>query len=648
MEELKIGDIIKQRYVLVKFIGSGSFGEVWLAHDQMTARDVALKLYLSLDPAGVEEFQREYANTIDLSSPYLLTPEYFDVYGRRPFLLMKYCENGSSSKLAGQISENKLWAFIHDVASGLEVLHSQSDPIVHQDIKPDNILVDSNGRFLITDFGISKRLRATMRRQSKRDVSSGAMPYMAPERFDSNPRLNTSSDIWSLGASIYELAMGELPFSGFGGAMQRNGAEMPSLDRGFPPVLNEIMQRCLNPNAANRPTTLELSKWAKSKTIPDNTFADSHKAIAKQPATIQESKPQNAPVKLSSYSTAWVVLIVLAILTGIAIFVWSPFNSDNAEEVSSQSVTTDSIAEQVDKIQSLTAEQQIINSACVTNNGQSVHFYKGAFYYKNDVYPVMVAFIVTDQHIQKAIYKNVTYGGRIAMNCHIKGNEILLSGKDGNKDFTMLLSAGDDNRLLGTSIDGNKSMTVKLMPTDESFDTSNVGEKKASNPCDISTIAGAFISKYSNGFAPWNCLNGTSAKRLISNHEDDRSAGGIFMVPFSAPLTADGKPLVANQLDSAIDWDIYLRGSNAGVSTIMFSAMPQYVELEDVAKKIAKSLNGLYLRRRDSDYSRDCVYLYSVNDMRLAIYCSFGAHGGTIEAVLGTPDSVNEYANNCM
>ena len=249
MEELKIGDIIKQRYSLVQFLGSGSFGEVWLALDQMTGRDVALKIYLSLDPAGVEEFQREYSNTADLSSPYLLTPEYFDVHNRRPFLVMKYCANGSSSKLAGQISEDKLWAFIHDVASGLEVLHSQSDPIVHQDIKPDNILIDSNGHFLITDFGISKRLRATMHRQSKRDVSSGAMPYMAPERFDSNPRLNTSSDIWSLGASIYELAMGELPFSGFGGAMQRNGADMPSLDSGCSSVLNEIMQRCLNPDA---------------------------------------------------------------------------------------------------------------------------------------------------------------------------------------------------------------------------------------------------------------------------------------------------------------------------------------------------------------------------------------------------------------
>lgn len=648
MEELKIGDIIKQRYVLVKFLGSGSFGEVWLAHDQMTDRDVALKIYLSLDPAGVEEFQREYANSVGLSSPYLLTPEYFDIHNRRPFLVMKFCENGSSSKLAGQISEDKLWAFIHDVASGLEVLHSQSNPIVHQDIKPDNILIDSTGRFLITDFGISKRLRATLRRQSKRDVSSGAMPYMAPERFDSKPRLSTASDIWSLGVSIYELATGELPFSGFGGAMQRNGADIPSLDKSFSSAINETMQRCLNPDAPNRPTALELSKWAKSKTIPDNTFADSYKKIAKQPATIQEPASQNASVKSSSYSKVLAVLIVLAILVGIAIFVWSPFNSDNSGEVSSESVATDSLAEQVDKIQLMTAEQQIINSSCVTNNGQSVHFYKGAFYYENDVYPVMVAFIVTDQHIQKAIYKNDTYGGRIAMNCQIKGSEILLSGKDGNIDFTMLLSAETDNRLLGAAVEGDKNMTVRLMPADESFDTSNIGEKKASNPYDISTIAGAFISKYSNGFAPWNCLNGTSAKRLSDNLEDDRSAGGIYMVPFSAPLTNNGKPLVANQLDSAIDWDIYLRGPNAGVSTIMFSAMPQYVELEDVAKKIAKSLNGSYLRRRDSNYSRDCVYLYSVNDMRLAIYCSFGAHGGTIEAVLGAPDSVNEYANNCM
>ena len=648
MDELKVGDIIKERYSLIRFLGNGSFGEVWLAHDQLSGRDVALKIYLTLDSAGIEEFQREYTNTIDLSSPFLLTPEYFDVYGRRPFLVMKYCENRCSSKLVGSISEVQLWQFIQDVANGLAVLHNQSDPIVHQDIKPDNILIDGNGRFLITDFGISKRLRATMRRQSKRDVSSGAMPYMAPERFDSNPRLNTSSDIWSVGASIYELAMGELPFSGFGGAMQRNGADMPSLSKSYSPVLNEIMQRCLSPAAVNRPTAVDLSKWASSKTIPNKLLADSQKTIAKQSAAVQEPKIKNTSVNSSSHFQITAVLIVFAILVVIAIFVWKPFNSNNAEVGSSQSISPDSLTEQVNEAKKLTAEQLIFSSSHITKDGQVVHFYKGAFYYGNDIYPVMIGFILSDGNIQKAIYKNVTYGGRITMNYESFGAEILLSVKDGSNGFRMLLSAGEDNRLLGTAVEGKKSMTVRLMPTDESFDISPIGQQKVSYPYDLTTIVNAFKSKYSDGFAPWNCLNGTSAKRLSNNLEDDKSAGGIFMVPFTAPLTIDGKPLVANQFDEAIDWDIYLRGPNAGATSIMFSAMPQDVELEDIARKIAQSLNASYLRRRNSDYGRDCVLLYYINNMRLAIYCSFGAHGGTIEAVLGWPDSVNDYANNCM
>lgn len=267
MEELKAGDIIKERYKLMQFLGSGSFGEVWLAHDQLSGRDVALKIYLSLDPAGLEEFQHEYINTADLSSPYLLTAEYLDVFNRRPFLIMKYCANGSSLKLAGEIDEDRLWTFIRDVASGLNVLHSRHEPIVHQDIKPDNILVDANGHFLITDFGISKKLRSTMRRQSKRDISSGTMPYMAPERFDSSPKLNPASDIWSLGASIYELATGELPLNGFGGAMLRHGADVPSLGVSVSQSLNDLMMACLAPEPAARPSAKEIVEAATKKSF---------------------------------------------------------------------------------------------------------------------------------------------------------------------------------------------------------------------------------------------------------------------------------------------------------------------------------------------------------------------------------------------
>lgn len=332
MEDLKDGDIIRGRYTLIRFLGNGSFGEVWLAHDQLSGRDLALKIYLSLDPAGVEEFQREYANTIDLSSPYLLTPEYFDVYGRRPFLVMKYCENGSSSKLAGQISEDKLWDFIHDVASGLEILHSQSDPIVHQDIKPDNILVDSNGRFLITDFGISKRLRATMRRLSKRDVSSGAMPYMAPERFESMPKLNPASDIWSLGASIYELATGELPLNGFGGSMLKHGAEVPSLGPSVSQSLNNLMMACLSPEPAARPTAMEIVEATSKKSFRQAAKkTDVQKSVMPSGKTTIKETNNNRSNHILIYS----VIVAVVVMIGYWIYNSHIFNGLRSPNIAS-------------------------------------------------------------------------------------------------------------------------------------------------------------------------------------------------------------------------------------------------------------------------------------------------------------------------
>lgn len=361
MEELKVGDIIKERYELVRFLGSGSFGEVWLAHDQMTGRDVALKIYLSLDPAGVDEFQREYSNSADLSSPYLLTPEYFDVHHRRPFLVMKFCENGSSSKLAGQITEDKLWDFIHDVASGLEVLHSQSDPIVHQDIKPDNILVDSNGRFLITDFGISKRLRATMRRQSKRDVSSGAMPYMAPERFDSVPKLNPSSDIWSLGASIYELATGELPLNGFGGSMLKHGAEIPSLDSVLSQPLNDLMMSCMELHPEKRPTAKDIIDAAitKSYKTSNHDRLNTSEKIYKE--TIKED---NSKAKRKYNIELIIVLVALAL--GVYKMFVQDSHVQNINDNGNNGVRKDSIVTETVSVEQGVVEPEIISEVQVT------------------------------------------------------------------------------------------------------------------------------------------------------------------------------------------------------------------------------------------------------------------------------------------
>ena len=266
MDELKVGLVINDRYRLIQYIGSGSFGEVWMARDLEENKEVAIKLYLSLDEKGREEFLSEYKVAYGLNHPNLVITEKYETWKTRPFLIMKYCAKGSSSKAIGNLSpsakdEKYIWKFIHDVASGLAYLHNQTpDPIVHQDIKPDNILVDMDGSFLISDFGISKRIRSTLKAQSTRALKAGATAYMGPERFSKNPSPVTASDIWSLGASIYELAEGELPFAGMGGIFLKNGGEMADLSIGWSEKLNEIMHSCLSVNTWDRLKPFELEE----------------------------------------------------------------------------------------------------------------------------------------------------------------------------------------------------------------------------------------------------------------------------------------------------------------------------------------------------------------------------------------------------
>lgn len=342
MTELEIGAKVKDRYTLKEFKGSGSFGEVWLAHDDVIDLDVALKIYISLDPRGIEEFRSEYVTTQGLSHPNLLTTDYYDIWEHRPFLVMKYCANGSSSSLVGRIDERLLWQFIHDVASGLEYLHDMPDPIIHQDIKPDNILIDDNNRFLITDFGISKRVRSTMRKQSRRVVGAGATAYMGPERFESNSVPVKASDIWSLGASIYELAMGELPFSGLGGGMQKNGAELPSLDDKWSRDLDGIMKSCLAKETWDRPTARQIKAIAENKINPkefieDNLSVENADEITESVENIGDGDGKRKLIKIVSAALAFVCV---AWLISLPLILYFADDNEKQPELNKSSVVT--------------------------------------------------------------------------------------------------------------------------------------------------------------------------------------------------------------------------------------------------------------------------------------------------------------------
>ncbi len=324
--ELKQGTTIASRYTLKEYKGSGSFGEVWLAEDSELGIDVAIKLYISLDQKGQDEFKDEYKVAYGLSHENLLTAQYYSVWDHRPYLIMKYCSKGSAGNLGGTASEYDIWKFIHDVANGLKYLHAQEPPIVHQDIKPENILIDEQGNYLITDFGISKKMRTTMRKQSKRSIESGAIAYMGPERFLKDPMAVKASDIWSLGVSIYELATNDLPFMGQGGGMLNAGAALPELDEKWSRNLNEIMQACLSKETWDRPTAEELADYTQQVIKGKDISYQQWKRGEGFPPQDDEEKPSNKK---------WILLTAICAIavTLICVLLFSDNKGDNNRQI---------------------------------------------------------------------------------------------------------------------------------------------------------------------------------------------------------------------------------------------------------------------------------------------------------------------------
>ena len=294
--EYSEGYLLDNRYQLERFIGSGTFGEVWVAIDKATDIEVAIKVYVSMDEKGLQEFKTEFQISFELNHTNLLHANYLGVNAedKRPYLVMPYCPDGSVTKYAGNMSEEDLWRFIRDVAAGLAYLHSKQPPIIHQDIKPDNILILKNGDFVVTDFGISKQLRATLRKSALSLNSAGAISYMGPERFSKQYQAVKASDIWSLGVSIFELATGELPFCGMGGSLLKQGAEIPELPEEFSEMLNVVCQSCMSKAPWERPTAAQLSDFA-NKVLNGDSPKPTWIALADEADT--PAAPVPAPVQ---------------------------------------------------------------------------------------------------------------------------------------------------------------------------------------------------------------------------------------------------------------------------------------------------------------------------------------------------------------
>jgi len=263
--QLKEDILFDNRYRLIKMLGCGGFSEVWLVEDTKVGnKKMALKVYApgrGLDDDGVQLFSSEFELVFDLNHTHLLRPAHFDVCERSPYLLMPFSEQGSTAKFVGKMNEDDAWRFLHDVSAGLAYLHIQDPPIIHQDIKPDNILTDHLGNYQITDFGISAKVRSTLRKSMNHAMSSGTMAYMPPERFGKDNMPIKASDVWALGATVFELITGDLPFGEHGGLVQKSGAEIPNIPGQWSDELRDIISRCLHKEPWDRPVARQITEW---------------------------------------------------------------------------------------------------------------------------------------------------------------------------------------------------------------------------------------------------------------------------------------------------------------------------------------------------------------------------------------------------
>lgn len=346
MGKLRENYIFDTRYRLISKLGEGGYSEVWMAEDISTQVVLVLKVFLhssKLGEYGVKSFRKEFALVYNLNHTNLIKYSYFGICVGYPYLVMPYYESGSAEKLIGDCDEHTAWQFLRDVASGLSCLHKHKPAIIHQDIKPSNVLWDGQ-QYLITDFGISESLARKVvsdqngdaNPEQASDTSVGTKPYMAPERFSQAEPLR-SSDIWSLGASLYEILSGKLPYGDEGGKAQSAGAILQPLPSTYSWELRNIIYRCLSFDPKNRPYADDIFHFASTQ-MEAPFFKPSFSPSVPPTPLISSSdgKKKKNRLKLLLIPAFFLVLIV-------ALFLWKAEQNKNREPLDPYISNIDSI-----------------------------------------------------------------------------------------------------------------------------------------------------------------------------------------------------------------------------------------------------------------------------------------------------------------
>src|SRR5213596_163069 len=212
------GQKVFGRYTLVKVLGRGGMGIVWLAHDEELERDVALKFLPDLmirDHAVFDQLKRETKRCLELTHPHVVRIHDFVHDERSACISMEYIDGETLSNLRAEKEQrvfepDEIATWISQLCDALAYAHTRAN-VIHCDLKPANLMVNQRDDLKVTDFGIARSLSDSVSRLTVEQGRSGTLIYMSPQQLNGE-RCTHLDDIYSLGASIYELLTSKPPF----------------------------------------------------------------------------------------------------------------------------------------------------------------------------------------------------------------------------------------------------------------------------------------------------------------------------------------------------------------------------------------------------------------------------------------------------
>ena len=208
--------LLANRYRIVKQLGQGGMGSVWLAEDtQLDNKFFAIKMLPSMlvsNKRAYRQLKDEALVAMKLVHPNIVTLRAFEENNGNPFLVMDYIEGQTLDNCLegwGNLSEEATSALLKPIAEALDYAHSQG--VVHRDVKPGNVMVRSDGTPFILDFGIAREVQESMTHITGRQ-SSGTLLYMSPEQLNGDAP-KPAQDVYSFAAMAYECIKGAPPFN---------------------------------------------------------------------------------------------------------------------------------------------------------------------------------------------------------------------------------------------------------------------------------------------------------------------------------------------------------------------------------------------------------------------------------------------------